>query len=545
LKLNAIKEFQKKLLHSHVEIIEATQSQSVPDWANSLHSLPHQMILFVAKGDGEIYFGEQIEQIEKDALFLFLPGSPVRLRVNEEKPLLLCWILFDRFVLSSKSQEKLEFHREDSFPIQGRLRMAGSNSIRIMGLLMSNGEIETGGRRNLYGQQLIFDLLHDILDDTAIQDDSESRRRLQATIGFMLRHYQENIQMSEIAEIGQFHPSYYSQIFKQTMGKTPMAFLTDLRMNRAKELLLTTQSPVSDIATSVGYNDAFYFSRRFKEKYGYSPSVFVQNREVKTISLSSPYTDQLYTLGHIPQAAQIYRTLPIETQELLLPEHGADPWNANREVFMKAKPDLILCKDNVLDKAKEHINDIAPIVSIPWASGDVYQHMKMISELVNRQQMASSWLDNYEKRAEAWRRKLKSKIGNATVAVCVCRDRELRMYGARNIGHVFYRTLNLSAPERISKLINQFPAGTGFTWSAISPDDIKDYEADFLFVAVDKERDKQKVMHWIHTNMFWASHPAVLSKRLSFIDREKWIMYSPSGLSYQLDEAGYLLMGNK
>ncbi|GLX66909.1 hypothetical protein MU1_12530 [Paenibacillus glycanilyticus] len=543
--MNAIKEIQKKLLHSKIEIIEATKSQTVPDWANHINSLNHQTIMFVVKGEGELYFSEHTEQIEKDALFLFLPGTTVRMNVNDNKPLLLFWIHFDRYALSHKTKEKLEFHLDDSFPAQGKLRMAGSNAMRIMGLLMSNAEIETGGRRSLYGQQLLFDLLHDILEDSAFKDDSESRRRLQATIGYMLHHYQDNVQMSEIAGIGQFHPSYFSQIFKQMMGKTPMAFLTDLRMNKAKELLLTTNNPISDIATSVGYNDAFYFSRRFKEKYGHSPSVFIHKREVKTISLSSPYTDQLYTLGHIPQAAQIYRTLPIETQELLLPEHGADPWNANREVFMKAKPDLILCKDNVLGKAKEHINDIAPIVSIPWASSDVYQHMNMISELVNCQQMASNWLNNYEKRAEIWRRKIKSKIGGATVAVCVCRDRELRMYGARNIGHVFYRSLNLSAPDKISKQMNPFPAGTGFTWTAISPDDIKDYEADFLFVAVDKDRDKQKVMHWIHTNRFWASHPAVLSNRLVFIDREKWIMYSPSGLSYQLDEAGYLLLGHK
>ncbi|WP_168735672.1 helix-turn-helix transcriptional regulator [Cohnella fermenti] len=111
--------------------------------------------------------------------------------------------------------------------------------------------------------------------------------RLQETVGYMLQNYQENIQMSKLAELG------------QVMDKTPMSYITDLRINKAKELLLTTDKPVSDIVASVGYNDEFYFSRRFKEKSGYSPSVFTQKRELKTISLSSPYTDHLFTLGSV------------------------------------------------------------------------------------------------------------------------------------------------------------------------------------------------------------------------------------------------------
>ncbi|MFD2332937.1 helix-turn-helix domain-containing protein [Cohnella sp. GCM10020058] len=45
----------------------------------------------------------------------------------------------------------------------------------------------------------------------------------------------------------------YSQIFKQLMDKTPMSYMTDLRINKAKELLLTTDKPVSDIAANRRY----------------------------------------------------------------------------------------------------------------------------------------------------------------------------------------------------------------------------------------------------------------------------------------------------
>lgn len=539
--MSDFKSFKTKLANSKFEILEVSQAQAAPEWASGRSPVVRQTVLHVVKGDGELSLNGAVEPLENDSTFVFLPGNRVELRLRSAKTNLLYWVVFDRYALASKTAGSLHYVKEDDFPVRGKVRLTGYNPIRTMALLMSSAGIREGESRSFHGQQLLFDLLQELLEQAPAAKDLGPATRLQETVGYMLQNYHENIQMSRLAELGKFHPAYYSQIFKQMMDKTPMSYITDLRINKAKELLLTTDKPVSDIAASVGYNDEFYFSRRFKEKSGYAPSVFTQKRELRTISLSSPYTDQLYTLGHIPRAAQIYRSAPIQTQQLLLPEHGADPWNARREIFMKVQPDLIVCKDNILNKAREQINDIAPIISIPWASRDIYRHMRDIAELVDRRQAADEWLDGYERRAEAWRRKLKRELGSPTVALCVCRDRELRMYGARNIGHVFYRSLNLKAPDAIARQMKRHPAGTGFTWTAISPDEIKLYEADYLFAAVETEGDKQRLLHWTRTHAAWTEHPAVRAGRLIFIDWEKWMMYSPSGIQFQLDEAGYLL----
>lgn len=536
-----LSEFKMKLVHSRFEIIESTKFPEVPEWANGDRILTHQMVLFVMMGDGGLFHNGQYEALERDALYMFMPGDRVQICAQGEKPIQLYGVSFDRYALTNKTTNRMEYAREDFFPLQGRVKTVGNHTLRIIALLISLQGAKTGEPRHFQGQQLLLELLDGLLECTPTKS-GDAAVRLQETIEYMLDHYQENIQMSEIAALGQFHPSYYSQIFKQIMKKTPIAFITDLRINKAKELLLTTKKPVSDIAASVGFNDEFYFSRRFKRKSGYSPSVFARKREMTTISLSSPYSDHLYTLGHIPRAAQIYRSIPMKTQELHLPEHASDPWNAGREIFMKVKPDLIVCKDNVLAKAQEHINDIAPIVSIPWSSQDIYQHMQTIAGLVHRQESAKHWLEEYERRAETWRKKLRGSVGSPTVALCVCRGRELRMYGARNIGHVFYRSLNLAAPDRISRQMKRYPAGTGFTWTSISPDEIQYYEADFLFIAVENASDKQRVFHWMRSNPFWSSHPAVRKQRVTFINWEKWMMYSPSGIQSQLDEAAYLLM---
>ena len=68
--------------------------------------------------------------------------------------------------------------------------------------------------------------------------------------------------------------SHFCTIFSQEMGVTFTEYLTELRMNRAKELLRTTQMRSSDIAYAVGYNDPHYFSYLFKKHTGMTPRDF-------------------------------------------------------------------------------------------------------------------------------------------------------------------------------------------------------------------------------------------------------------------------------
>jgi two-component system, response regulator YesN len=70
--------------------------------------------------------------------------------------------------------------------------------------------------------------------------------------------------------------SYFSLVFKRETGRTFLGMLTDLRMNKAKELLLTSSLKGYEIAEQVGYSDPNYFSVSFRKHFGLSP---VQYRE--------------------------------------------------------------------------------------------------------------------------------------------------------------------------------------------------------------------------------------------------------------------------
>lgn len=75
------------------------------------------------------------------------------------------------------------------------------------------------------------------------------------------------------AEVG-MSPSYFSSIFSKEMGKTFVEYLTEIRMHRAKELLMCSSMKTSEIGYEVGYKDPHYFSYIFKKTQNCTPKEF-------------------------------------------------------------------------------------------------------------------------------------------------------------------------------------------------------------------------------------------------------------------------------
>ena len=82
------------------------------------------------------------------------------------------------------------------------------------------------------------------------------------------------LQMSKIANRFSVSPSHFSTVFRQEVGETFRDYLSNIRINRAKELLRTTNLKCSEVAYQSGYNDSHYFSFIFKKKTGLPPQQF-------------------------------------------------------------------------------------------------------------------------------------------------------------------------------------------------------------------------------------------------------------------------------
>ena len=98
---------------------------------------------------------------------------------------------------------------------------------------------------------------------------------IQKALGFIKENFTDpDISLNVVADAVNLSPSHFSTIFSQSLGQTFIDFLTECRLQHAKELLVGTDDKLSSIAMDIGYNDPNYFSYLFKKREGVTPKEF-------------------------------------------------------------------------------------------------------------------------------------------------------------------------------------------------------------------------------------------------------------------------------
>lgn len=100
----------------------------------------------------------------------------------------------------------------------------------------------------------------------------ESRAAVERVVDWMREHLEEEISIEEMAETAGVSPFCFLRSFRRWTGVTPALFLSALRLEEAKRLLLTTDRSVTDICFDVGYNSLGTFTSRFTQLVGLSPA---------------------------------------------------------------------------------------------------------------------------------------------------------------------------------------------------------------------------------------------------------------------------------
>lgn len=98
---------------------------------------------------------------------------------------------------------------------------------------------------------------------------------VEKAVAYILVHYgDEQLNAEKLCKYLHISTNYFSVLFKKEMGITFSAYLTQIRIEKAKELLQTTDKKASDIGYTVGYTEGHYFSYVFKKVTGYAPTEY-------------------------------------------------------------------------------------------------------------------------------------------------------------------------------------------------------------------------------------------------------------------------------
>jgi AraC family transcriptional regulator len=134
----------------------------------------------------------------------------------------------------------------------------------------------------LFGESLATGLVLHLLKQYSVwqpQSSSDRKGRLskhqvQKVFDYIQAHLDQDVALSEIAGVLNLSQYHFCRLFKQSTGVAPHQYLTQCRIDRAKQLLLTTQLTITEIAFAVGLNNHSSFTRLFRQYAGMTPKEF-------------------------------------------------------------------------------------------------------------------------------------------------------------------------------------------------------------------------------------------------------------------------------
>lgn len=137
--------------------------------------------------------------------------------------------------------------------------------------------LETGSDRRVLAPVYLKEIVYRALQAeqyTRLTDRAASesaRNPVSGVIAYVQEHIAEPMSVSELAERAFMSPSAFSHLFRDVTGRSPYQFVKEMRLGKARELLIENQDSVTQISKAVGYRSTSHFINEFRDRYGMTP----------------------------------------------------------------------------------------------------------------------------------------------------------------------------------------------------------------------------------------------------------------------------------
>ncbi|WP_438496992.1 response regulator [Paenibacillus sp. IHBB 3054] len=108
-------------------------------------------------------------------------------------------------------------------------------------------------------------------------------KAIDVALHFIREHYNEDLSLEKMASVVFLNPAYFSQLFKQKTGQGYKEYVTSLRLEQAKLLLLNPKLKLAEIAERVGYQDMRHFTQMFRKKFQLTPTEYRQQQNINIL----------------------------------------------------------------------------------------------------------------------------------------------------------------------------------------------------------------------------------------------------------------------
>lgn len=246
-------------------------------------------IFYVISGRGKYYIEDKVYIFEPGDLFVIGNHELHRSQLIDNEAFEVLVLMFDPQLTKILQLEDgynplaIFYERSEDFSHQLKFSESLNGKLKMCFELM----MEEYGRKDGFSLRKVGSLLQWLLVELNRAYANNKRYSLveswsgirfkevtKQAMDYINDHYHEDIHLKPIAEHLSVNPSYLSREFKKNTGFTVMEFISFKRIWQAKELLLNTDTQVTEIAFQVGYNNVTHFHWTFKKMIGVSPNKY-------------------------------------------------------------------------------------------------------------------------------------------------------------------------------------------------------------------------------------------------------------------------------
>lgn len=123
-------------------------------------------------------------------------------------------------------------------------------------------------------QSLLYRLFSILIHANREPNMNEQSRWIKQCREYIELHATEGITVQQVSQFAGLNRTYFSTVFRKSVGISPVQYIFKVKMSKAKELLLGTSASITEIAYSVGYPNLFSFTRAFKKYFSLSPTEY-------------------------------------------------------------------------------------------------------------------------------------------------------------------------------------------------------------------------------------------------------------------------------
>lgn len=226
-------------------------------------------INFCIEDGGIIYIGDKAIPIKKNTIICAKPGQ----KRHTKHPMKCYSISFDT---KNNNVQDILLNLPDGFTVKN-----GKEYIEIFTSARKHF-VENSDDSKLMLESLILKLIYRLKRDStdvSFFDGTPAKQAetIKAAVKYIKEHLNEDLSLEALSKKFSFSPTYFHNSFKDVMQKTPRLFVEERRIKKSIDLLLTTDTPISEIAYECGFTSQSYFCYAFKRYTGTTPKKYVKS----------------------------------------------------------------------------------------------------------------------------------------------------------------------------------------------------------------------------------------------------------------------------